>query len=275
MSGGWGERLDKHFETLRTGRQGSGAPVFALEHGLTPEEFRCLSDYLHTQSRNRAFFLPDWLAWVVYGAELGYDFDGQDYWTNFESQTPYWRHHYQRHWLRDAFKRFHRRYQGFVPRGAWASQFSIIAWPITHAILPKDLQTQLAHTLYYLRFALAGRLDEAPAAIGRYIGARGEGSSRFRNFLQQEEMVGRIATALLGSPTVAPSDMILPGTLARIVDDLEKGQSARAWLVDARRVIARARIKGVGHYGNWSAPSSVDTNADGPNNTPSAERPHA
>ncbi len=252
MSDSWGERLSRHFEELRAARARSGAPVFALEHGLDINEFASLTKHLHYQLRNGASFLPDWLLWVVYGAELGYNFNGQDYWTSFEKQTPLWSHRYNRRWLRDAFKRFDRRYRGVVPQGAWASQFSIIAWPITHAILPQDLQTQLAQTLYQLSFGIAARLDEGPAAIGRFIGKRGVGSSRFRNFLQQEEMVGRIAIALLGGSKIEPDETILSGTLTRIVGDLEKGQSARAWLGDARRVVERARIKGVGHYGMWS-----------------------
>ncbi|MGF9566948.1 hypothetical protein AAIH70_25935 [Neorhizobium sp. BT27B] len=271
MSAGWGERLDKHFEALRIERTKSGTPVFAFEHGLNSDELAELSDYLHAQLRNRAFFLPDWLLWVVYGAELGYDFDGQDYWTNFENRMPYWRHYYHRRWLREAFKRFHRRYQGFVPLGTWATHFSIIAWPITHAILPRDLQTQLARRLFSLRYGLAERLDEKPAVIGRYISERREGSSRFRNFLQQEEMVGRIAIGLLGGSASSASETIFPPTLDRIVQDLETGQSAKAWLGDARRVVERARIKGVGGYGRW--PRAAIDNINLELGTASSERP--
>lgn len=252
MSDGWGERLNIHFEELRTKRALSGAPVFALEHGLNAHEFGSLAAYLHDQVRNRAHFLPDWLGWVVYGAELGYRFNGQDYWSTFEASTPFWaQYRYGRHWLREVYKRFHRRFQGFQPRGAWASQFSIIAWPTTHAILPTDLQTQLAETLYRLRYGIAQRLNEEAASIGHYISGRGAGSSRFRIFLQQEEMVGRIALALLGGEGAEEGDIILPVTLRRIVDDLERGQSARAWLRDARNEAERARIKGIGRYGGF------------------------
>lgn len=259
MSGGWGERLDRHFEALHAGRKGTGLPVFALEHGLSSAEFLELSQHLHKQLRSNAPLSSDWLGWVVYGAELGYDFDGQEYWTNFETRTPGWVYRADRAWLRDWFKRFHTRFQGFRPRGAWAEWFSIISWPITHAILPRDLQTQLAQTLYHLRFGIASRLEEEPAAIGRYIASHGDGSSRFRNFLQQEELVGRIAIALLGGSDLSPEGSLLPETLNRIVNDLEKGQSAKAWLGDARKVVEQARIKGVGRYG--SSPSVPVTDA--------------
>lgn len=87
MSEGWNERLDKHFAELRANREGSGLPVFALEHGLSRKEFSELSGYLIGQLKNHARLAPDWLAWVVYGAELGYDFDGQEYWSSFEHRT--------------------------------------------------------------------------------------------------------------------------------------------------------------------------------------------
>ena len=249
MSGGWNERLDKHFAELRASREGSGLPVFALEHGLSRKEFSELSSYLIGQLKNQARLAPDWLAWVVYGAELGYDFDGQEYWSSFEHRTPGWRYGADRAWLRNWYRKFHKEYQGFCPRGAWAEWFSIISWPITHAILPKDLQTQFARALFHLRFKIAARLGDEPVEIGRLIAFHSEGSSRFRNFLQQEELVGRIALALLGGPQVSPQGAILQLTLSRIVQDLEKGQSARAWLRDARKVFENAQIKGVGKIG--------------------------
>ncbi|WP_132959825.1 hypothetical protein [Rhizobium sp. BK251] len=249
MSGGWNERLDKHFAELRANREGSGLPVFALEHGLSRKEFSELSGYLIGQLKNHARLAPDWLAWVVYGAELGYDFDGQEYWSSFEHRTPGWRYGADRAWLRDWYRKFHQQYQGFRPRGAWAEWFSIISWPITHAILPKDLQTQLARALFYLRFRVAARLGDEPVEIGRLIAFHSDGSSRFRNFLQQEELVGRIALALLGGPQVSPQGAIAEFTLSRIVQDLEKGQSAKAWLRDARKIFEEAQIKGVGKFG--------------------------
>ena len=36
----WQERLERHFENLARLREGSGFPIFALEHGLNDEEIR-------------------------------------------------------------------------------------------------------------------------------------------------------------------------------------------------------------------------------------------
>src|SRR3712207_7713201 len=55
---------------------------------------------------------------------------------------------------------FKRQFAGATPSGRWAEHFSIIAWPITHAILPRDLQQQLARILYDLRHSFSARSEE-------------------------------------------------------------------------------------------------------------------
>ncbi len=89
------------------------------------------------------------------------------------------------------------------------------------------------------------RIDLPPAELGHFLAtASDDASSRFRNFLQQEEIVGRIVIALLGGRTEDVERFIHPGTLERIVTDLQKAGSGRAWLQDARKVVERARVHG-------------------------------
>ena len=104
----------------------------------------------------------NWLVWIVFATEQGYDYDGDEYWNTFERRMPVW----DRGWrpsLRAWFGKFHETYGGFRPVGSWANHFSIIAWPITHALLPKDLQVQLARALYALRYQLASLIHRAAA----------------------------------------------------------------------------------------------------------------
>jgi len=70
--------------------------------------------------------------------------------------------------------------------------------------------------------------------------------SRFREFLQQQELAGRIALALLTdrTPEEATSPIYVP-TLRRIVSDLEEVQSTREWMTESRRLVAD-RLKGAG-----------------------------
>ena len=74
--------------------------------------------------------------WIVFATEQGYDYDGDEYWHTFERRMPLW----DRRWrpnLRSWFGKFQKTYRGLLPIGRWANFFSIIAWPITYALLPK------------------------------------------------------------------------------------------------------------------------------------------
>lgn len=238
-------KLEDHFAALAAARSDRGLPVFAFEHGLGTDELSAVSSLLKAALRTNYRLAKHWLVWVVYATEQGYDYDGDEYWHTFERRMPLW----DRGWrpaLRSWFGKFQRTYGGLVPVGRWANFFSIIAWPITHAMLPKDLQGQLARALYGLRYHIVSRLDQSPADVGRYLAqmARG-GSSRFDNFLEQEELVGRIVLGLLDHRTTDGDGAILPQALARIVGDLEKARNARQWLHDTRKSVESARMRGV------------------------------
>lgn len=258
----WQKRLEAHFAALAETRRGKGLPVFAIEHSLDADDRatvgKLLNRSLGSVERPERF----WLVWVVYAAEQGYEYDGEEYWTTFERRTPEWRRFVDRRMLRRWFGRFHEKYAGLKPEGRWASWFSIIAWPITHALLPRDLQSQLARAMYQWRYQLAKMLRDDPAKIGRSLASMAnDGSSRFSNFLEQEEIVGRIVLALLGGRTEAVAQFILPGTLERIVADLQKASAARAWLRDARQVAERFELKGTKRNpqggGNDTAPRTA------------------
>lgn len=247
------KKLENHFAGLAAGRLDRRLPVFAFEHGLGTEELSAISTMLKAALRTDYRLARHWLVWVVYATEQGYNYDGDEYWHTFERRMPLW----DRGWrpaLRSWFGKFQRNYGGLVPVGRWANFFSIIAWPITHALLPKDLQGQLAQALYGLRYHIVSRLDQSPADVGRYLAqmARG-GSSRFDNFLEQEELVGRIVLGLLDHRTADGDGAILPQALARIVSDLEKARNARQWLHDTRKAVESARMRGVAR----SAPGHI------------------
>ena len=107
-----------------------------------------------------------WLVWVVYSAELGYRYAGDEYWQTFEQETPRWTVNGDRYRVREFYRRLEREFGGAVPSGRWAEHFSIICWPITHAILPKDLQVQLARTLYEARYMFSEDVLGSPGAVG-------------------------------------------------------------------------------------------------------------
>src|ERR1700691_1731478 len=148
----WQKRLDGHFTRLARSRLASDLPIFALEHDLTAAEFREVSTLLRERLSLGLRLESHWLLWVVYATEMGYDYDGDEYWHSFEDRTPRWRDRGSRNQLCDWFTKFRATYHGVKPTGPWAEWFRFIAWPITHAILPKYLQLQFARALYNLRY---------------------------------------------------------------------------------------------------------------------------
>lgn len=240
------ERLERHFSLLCSERAAVGYPVYALEHGMAAAEIDALREAL-TDELVRAQGLPKghWLPWVVIAAEVGYAYDSDEYWISFARAIPAWCQFGSRATIRSWFSIFSKTYSGFRPRGRWAAHFSIIAWPIAHAILPRDLQGQFARRLYDLRYDLARRPDLPLYDIGKLIRSGDpSGSSRFQNLLEQADLTARLVLALRDEDVQDAVPAIHRSTLSRIVVDLERRQSARDWLREARKVLRDARIRG-------------------------------
>jgi hypothetical protein len=257
----WQQRLEEHFSQLASKKADSATPLFVLEHGLNEDELRDIGSLLRERLSLGLRLEPHWLLWVVYATEIGYIYDGEEYWNTFEELTPRWSDRGSRSQLRLWFSKFRTKFRAVTPSGPWAEWFSIIAWPITHAILPKYLQWQFARTLYDLRYRLASLEALSPQAIGQLLASNAwEASSRFREFLQQEELAGRIVLALLSDREVEGQSPIYPPTLERLASDLEQVQSARAWLQETRRFVAD-RMKGAGRVasGTWLGPDTRES----------------
>lgn len=229
-----------------------GRCIFALEHGLSLDMDKLAAE-LSEQLKYGSPKLAHWLVWVVFATEIGYSFAGAEYWQTFNERLPAWQRSAEgnrnRGQIRVWFRKFANKYNGVRPSGTWAKQFSIIAWPITHAILPKDLQFHFAKSLHHNRFRLAAEDD--PASVGRLLhGQTLPTSSRFREFSEQEELTGRIALALLRADSEDPP-LSFEAT-KRIIDDLEATQAAKDWLQTAREV---RRIRGARRAQTERAPT--------------------
>lgn len=243
----WQQRLADHFRGLASRRSGAGerTPVFALEHGLEAIEVQAVAAAVQKHISSIAPSADHALPWIVYAAEIGYGYAGDEYWQTFEEQTPGWITHGDRDWIRCRYQAFQRTYGGAQPSGAWADHFSIICWPITHAILPRDLQRQLARILYELRHFFSADVFESPRQLGELIGSRSwRATSRFQSFAEQTHLVGQIAVALLLQGQLDTGNLIHPAALRRIGEDLERERQAREWLRGARRSAQeRAKIR--------------------------------
>ena len=261
----WQTHLTAHFEVLRDSRIKDGVirPVFGLEHGLEPEDILALEHAARSNVRYRAPSRFHSLVWVVYSSEFGYRYSGDEYWQSFERDTPGWDQTGYRQSLRSFYRQFQRDFGGAVPSGPWAEHFSIICWPITHAILPKDLQLQLARTLYDLRNRFSKDILESTESLGELIAARSwNASSRFRDFVQEKQLVGQIAAALLLPEDLGTGNLIHPKTLERISEDVGRQRQAREWLRGARQSAGeRVRTRSLG-LPRRSAPEPTSTPLD-------------
>ena len=257
----WQARLATHFAALRElrSRDGLARPVFGLEHGLDSSEVQTLEDAVRADIAYRRPSRTHALVWIVYASEMGYRYAGDEYWQTFERETPGWVQNGDRHRIRDFYLQFHRDYGGAVPSGVWAKQFSIICWPITHAILPKDLQRQLAHTLYDSRYSFSGDVLGSPESLGALIAARSwNTNSRFQNFVQEKRLVGQIAAALLLQGEFGSSNLIHSATLQRIGEDVDRERQAREWLKSARQSAGeRVKVRGLGLLERDANPSNI------------------
>lgn len=241
----WDSRLASHFGALAQRRQ-EGRSVFALEHGLDAREIADVRSLTVGTIGSRRERERHWLPLAVHAAEVAYQYAGDEYWPSFEEQTPGWgSSDASRHEVRESFIQFARLYRGPTPRGRWADWFTIISWPIANAILPADLQRQLAKALYLAGVGLASRLDDIDE-LGRYVAAASvEGSDRFQQLREQPRLLGQIALALL-RPQAVGDDLLLEMTLRRLASDLESERSAAGWIRRARVAASRPVIKPAG-----------------------------
>lgn len=256
----WQSLLESNFSRLLISRR-SGAgerPVFALEHGLTAPQLEDLNAAVRHVSGTEGPSDLHWLPWIVYASELGYRYKGDEYWQTFEEETPGWTGGDNRYWLRKCFLRFSAECQGVQPTGVWAGHFSIICWPITHAILPRDLQYQLAKVLYRVQHLFDYEMLESPERLGQLVASSSSSAtSRFQNFVQDPALVGRIVRALLFRREKDTERLIASDTLDRIVGDLQRNREARAWLDEATGFANKTRITGLQPSPGASAPAGT------------------
>ncbi|MEK6407045.1 MAG: hypothetical protein AABN34_08795 [Acidobacteriota bacterium] len=243
----WHDELHTHFQELSQERVTEGGLVFVLEHGLAPKEVVQLEDDIRTYIQNYPPTDKHWLPWIVYAAELGYNYVGQEYWQTFEARTVGWHERgRERHWVRDKFRQFERDYGGAVPSGPWAQHFTIICHPITHAILPRDFQSQLTEVLYTIRHLFTLQNLQSSELLGELIRSHSlQQSNRFQQFVQDVQIVGLIAKALLNQEESHTGTILLPSTLQRIVTDLGREGVALDQLSDARRSAQYTQRRGL------------------------------
>lgn len=234
--------LQEHFEALRKARleYNPAFPVFALEHPLDRADVHALAKDLREALRRERYVLPEHaLAWVVIASETGYGFGGCEFWHSFDERIPDWAELGDRDALRRAFMQFSRLYHGVQPTGKWAARYTLICWPITHAILPRDLQLHLCEAIYASRYHLAGLQGASVEHIGLIVACAAPSyGTRFDEFLQEHALIGSIVNRLLLHES-AHDPSFRSETFDRITSDLHRISATREWLREASRLYNR------------------------------------
>lgn len=234
--------LQEHFEELRKVRleYNPEFPVFALEHPLDQADVHALAKDLREALRRERQVVPEHaLAWVVIASETGYGFGGCEFWRSFDERIPDWAELGDRDALRRAFMQFSCLYHGVQPTGKWAARYTLICWPITHAILPRDLQLHLCEAIYASRYHLAGLHGASVEHIGQIVACAATSyGTRFDELLQEHALIGSIVNRLLLDES-AHDPSFRSETFNRILNDLHRISATREWLREASRLYNR------------------------------------
>jgi len=241
-------QLEAHFLQLSEikRRNGESPPLFAIEHGLDPETVASLGQRLGSSLGDvRGMSSKFQLTWVVHAAERGYNFGGLEYWDSFARSTPNWWKHGDKTTLRVFFQNFSKRFHGLEPSGDWARHYKYICWPIAHALLPRDLQVQLAQAIYRSHNHLYIALRQSDEVLGRLIAHHAYyPTHRFALFLRDDRLTGWIVRTLLRGDIERSG--LEPKALSRIVEDLRSESHARAWLAESRGVYQQHSLRPYG-----------------------------
>ena len=225
--------LAEQFALLRDSRAG---PVFFIEHGLSEVDTEDLRQAVSRAAR-RYPLQSDWwrmnpLPLVVTATEIGYRYrgTGTDFWPKLESALGIHISPESRQEVRDLFKNCSSKYRGARPPVTpWTRYFCLIAWPVTHALVPLEFHRQLSATLANLRSDVEALDDEELHRAVRI--ATRQPSARFESFLEDGSHAVPVIRALLGGQ----GGEVSQDTVTRIDLDLKVDRDARIDIEIARR----------------------------------------
>ena len=226
--------LDERYRTLQESRRGR---VFFVEHGLSGGEvadlFADVRHHLVAHPLESGWWNLNSLPLLVVSTEVGYRYrgSGTDFWPVLETEFGVRFSATDRQRIRDLFSSASKSYRGAEPPDTpWAKAFRLIAWPITHALVPLEFHRPLALTLANLRV----KVDElSDVDLHRAVRiAASSTSARFSTLLEDSALIVAVTRRLLGDGT----GELCPETMRRIAEDLAADQVTRRAVAVARRV---------------------------------------
>lgn len=219
-------------------------PVFIIEHGMGDAGLLQAKDFLREAiERDPTLSSAKWnwsyLPLLAATAEVGYRYrgTGTDFWPVLERDLHVAAGASFRSALVRLFEQGHREFGIAKPGDSpWERHFPLIAWPISNAIVPLELQPQLAGALRQaLRSGVSGN---DPEALYQYLVniAGGQAGRRFENWLKRTDVASEVMKRLL-YPT--SDGWLSREILDRIDRDLRKDAAGFRAIHQARRITER------------------------------------
>ena len=236
------QHLATRFAALRDGRSG---PVFFIEHALPVTELQELAaavrDAVQRHPPEGGWWRGCPLPLIVSATEVGYRYRGAgtDFWPLLEAELNIDLSPISRQCIRDLFADNSSVYRGAKPPDTpWAQAFHLIAWPITHALVPLEFHRPWAAALANLRTSVSN-LDDLNLYRALRVAA-GHSSGRFAMFLENQNLTISVARALLGGDCSDFSH----DTIQRILEDLASDEVASRDVAVAKGVQRKIRNQG-------------------------------
>lgn len=234
------QRLTERFSALRDSR---GSSVFFIEHGLDDSELISLRSAVRSSLQAHPLESGWWescdLPLLVAATEVGYRYrgTGTDFWPVLEDEIGAELPSLGRQRIKHFFVLASDRFRGVCPPVTpWAEAFHLIAWPISHALLPLEFHRQFAATLANLRASVSESDD---ATLYRAIrSAAALPSARFATLLEDVGVVLSLTRSVLRREGHGLSVQIVN----RLSADLEADDLARRGIAVARSIQRSARV---------------------------------
>lgn len=229
------EALGDHLACLAEGRE---QPVYLLEalgDELNAEELSgAVASALSAHRPSDPWWEQRALPLLVVAADHGYQYRGSStqFWEPLGARLATSFGHEDRRAMSGLYQQVVTEFGAASPAGSpWSRKFCHIAWPITHAILPLDLQLPLAKCLAQLTDSIEERTTPEDVSALLMAVAPGDSGARFWHWLGSPALVRELVVALLEEST---ESWLEPRLLERIRRDIEDATAAKLQLEVAR-----------------------------------------
>ncbi len=233
-------RLHQHVENLRLAR-GEGAKVYLIEHGLTQTELeevrtgvgrRLTSTPLSRSTSHGDEWRSTFLPLAVVATEVGYKYGtgGNEYWPCLSDALGVPFSDDDRHALADRFAGLREVTQVALADTTWTQRFNLIAWPITHAVLPVWLHEPLLEAINACPHRIGVGSDPEDTKFLSWMRAYAARAPKLAAFLDQKDSARAIVCGLLGR---ASKSHFSEELLARFLRDIKERPRSKQLLRDA------------------------------------------